>query len=217
MKTNIAIVLSIIATGTGGFGAYTAWQANKFRQPLDKHQQVAMSFKDQISSAEHRGDNSNANIVRIEYEKYEKSWRDSQFLERVTASIRSLDMENITETKRTEISNALNKITNSYAVTTASPEAFGAAYYALGEYKKAAEQLGVALATNPSDNNIRALQAASLVSASNLSNHDSASLKIQALELVSEKDFRFTEKQKHFLLNTNDESIRMALKKSANK
>lgn len=217
MKTDIAIFLSVIATVTGSFGAYTAWQANMFKQPLDKHQQIAMSFKDEISSAEHRGDKINANVVRIEYEKYEKSWRESQLLDNVTASIRSLDNFKISETKRIEISTTLNNITDPYVTAFAKPEAIGAAYYALGDYKEASRQFGVALEVNPTNNNIRALQAVSLVAASNTSNLDSALLKTQALELVNDQSIIFTEKQKQFLLQTNDKFIRMALDKSANK
>ena len=213
MKTNIAILLSIVGTGTGSFGAYTAYQANLFKQPLDKHTQVALSFKDEISSAEKRGDKPKVANLRVKYEEYESSWRDGQLLERVTASIRSLDIENISASKKSEILNALNNVMSSPANITSSPEALGAAYYAVGDFSKASEQLGIALAENPSNNNIRALQAASLVSSARSNNGINATaLRMQAAELVDNKNLNLTSKQKSFLLNTNDESIRMILK-----
>ncbi|MBV1952641.1 MAG: hypothetical protein KUG64_10670 [Cycloclasticus sp.] len=212
MKNNIAIFLSIVGTGTGSFGAYTAYHADLFKQPLDKHTQVALSFKDEIASAENRGDNKKVKSLRIKYEEYEKSWRDGQLLERITASIRSLNFKEISDSKKAEISTVLNEITGSYAYATSSPEAIGAAYYAIGDFSDASEQLGIALAENPDNNNIRALQAASLVSAAKSSHNNAAALRMQAAELVENKNLNLTNKQKLFLLNTNDDSIRMMLK-----
>lgn len=211
MKTNIAIVLSIIGTGTGSFGAYTAYQSDLFNQPLDKHTQVALSFKDEISSAEKRGDIPKVETLRVNYEQYENSWRNEQLLESITASIISLDLRNISESKKSEISNALNKVTSSVSYTQSSPETLGAAYYALGNYREASEQLGIALATNPNDNNIRTLQAASLVSEAKFTNSNAATLRTQAAQLIDNKDLNLTSKQKLFLLNTNDASLRTVL------
>lgn len=211
MKSNIAIFLSLVGTGTGSFGAYTAYQSDLFKQPLDKHTQVALSFKDEITSAEKRGDNPKVKSLRVKYEQYEESWRDGQLLENVTASIRSLDIRYISDSQKIEISKTLDKVMNSAAYTASSPEILGAAYYAIGHYGEASEQLGIALATNPNNNNIRALQAASLVSAAKSTNSNAATLRMQAAKLVDNKGLNFTGKQKSFLLNTNDESIRMVL------
>ena len=211
MKNNIAIILSIVGTGTGSFGAYTAYQADLFRQPLDKHTQVALSFKDEITSAEKRGDKPKVKTLRIKYEQYEESWRINQLLESITASIRTLDFGELSEEKTAEISKTLNKVTGSHAYTISSPATLGAAFYAVGDFKEASQQLGVALASNPDNNNIRALQAASLISAANTTDNNAASLRIQAIDLVDVKGLKLTNKQRLFLLNTNDDSIRMAL------
>jgi hypothetical protein len=71
--------LPIIGAVAGIWGAYTAYDASKFKQPFDIHDKTVNSFHSQIASAEARKDTAEIVRIRLSYEKFEEDWRSARY------------------------------------------------------------------------------------------------------------------------------------------
>ena len=56
LEKTITMTLAIVGGIAGPWGAYTAYDSSKFKQPFDEHSEIAKSFAAQIDSAEKRND-----------------------------------------------------------------------------------------------------------------------------------------------------------------
>ncbi|MEK6765089.1 MAG: hypothetical protein AABY49_02520 [Planctomycetota bacterium] len=155
-------VTMIIAIG-GGFaglwGAYTAHDASKFKQPFDEHDEISKSFISQISSAEKRNDNTDVIRVRLIYEKFEERWRTARQIAKITAPFENLATYKLSSDQRTNLTKLLATILAEPNAPPLSTKTLGAAYLALGDYKRAAEHLSV-VSSEIKDINALALKAA---------------------------------------------------------
>src|SRR5450759_2816877 len=86
---------AIIAAVAGIWGAYTNYDASKFKQPFDEHGQAVKSFQSQIASAEARKDNKEVIRVRLFYERFEEGWRDARKITGIVSPLVSLASPNL--------------------------------------------------------------------------------------------------------------------------
>ena len=72
------LTMSVAAVGalTGGMATYTDYTGAEFKKPIDLRQATVASFLAQIDSASKRRDHREALRVRLEYERFEESWRN---------------------------------------------------------------------------------------------------------------------------------------------
>jgi tetratricopeptide (TPR) repeat protein len=160
----ITIVVSIFGTfgGLAGlWGAYTAYDASKFKEPFVKHSELANSFKDQIGSAENRQDNEEVNRVRLEYEKFEESWRDTQYLAAIVAPIENLANIQLSDEELEKVEKLVASVKSEQPASEDTFRTLGSAYFALGRHEEAIKQYNMAATLDPEDPSIYALKAAS--------------------------------------------------------
>ncbi len=162
MKKTEKIITMVVAIG-GGFaglwGAYTAYDASKFKQPFDEREQMVKSFTSQISSAEKRKDNKEAVRVSLLYEKYEEKWRAARQVVRLIEPFENLVTYSLSLNESTNLRQLLVTSSDGESNPLIPTKTLGAAYLALGEYQRAVAQLNVASNKN-NDPNTYALQAA---------------------------------------------------------
>ncbi len=152
-------VLAIVGGISGPWGAYTAYDALKFKQPFDEHDQVAKSYLAQITSAEKRNDKGEVTRIRLLYETYEEKWRAARRIAQIVAPIESLATVFLTPEESSHLNDLLVRTAEGPTNPWLSPKTLGAAYLATKDFKSAAAQLSVA-AQGSKDPNALALKAA---------------------------------------------------------
>src|SRR5882672_487199 len=96
LEKKITWALAVVGAVSGLWGAYTAYDASKFKQPFDEHDQVTKSYQAQIVSAEKRKDAPEVARVRLRFEEYEEKWRAARQIVQIVAPIESLAAVQIT-------------------------------------------------------------------------------------------------------------------------
>jgi len=156
------IVTMVVAIG-GGFaglwGAYTAYDASKFKQPFEQRKQIVKSFTSQISSAEGRKDNKEVIRVSLLLEKYEEKWRAARHVAKLIEPFENLEIYSLDPIERKKLRQLLAIISDVKNDVLLPPKTLGADYLALGDYHRAVAQLKVASSHND-DMTANALQAA---------------------------------------------------------
>ncbi len=156
------IITMVVAIGgglAGIWGAYTAYDASKFKQPFDEREQIVKSFISQISSAEKRKDNKEVVRVSFLYEKYEEKWRTARQVAKLIEPFENLTTYSLSLNESTNLRQLLATVSDGDSNPSLPTKTLGAAYLALGEYQRAVAQLNVASSKN-NDPNTYALQAA---------------------------------------------------------
>jgi len=133
---------------SGPWGAYTAYDAARFKQPFDEHDQIGKSYVAQIASAEKREDKAEITRVRILYEIYEEKWRAARKIAQIVAPIESLATVSLTLEERSNLSTLLDRTIEGPSQPWLSRKTLGAAYLATKDFKGAAAQLSVAAQEN---------------------------------------------------------------------
>lgn len=155
----VTIIIAIVGCVAGLWGAYTAHDASKFKQPFDEHDEISKSFTSQISSAEKRNDKTEVIRVRLSYEKFEESWRTARQIAKITAPFENLATYQLSPDQSNNLTKLLATTSTEPNALPLSTKTLGAAYLALGNYQKAAEQLSV-VSSETEDSNTLALKAA---------------------------------------------------------
>ncbi|WP_009515471.1 hypothetical protein [Hydrogenophaga sp. PBC] len=149
------ISIAVIGAVSGSWGAYTAHEAAKFKQPFDEHHQMAESFHGQISSAEKRKDLKEVNRIRVLYEKFEEGWREARKISTIVAPVEALERTTLKYEETEKLKLLMARQENSDL--NLPPKTLGAAYLAIGDFTHAAQQLKVA-ASGTDDARVLALQ-----------------------------------------------------------
>lgn len=156
------IITMIVAIGGGAagiWGAYTAHDSSKFKQPFDEREQMVNSFTSQITSAEKRNANEEVIRIRLDLEKYEENWRTIRQLTNLVKPIENLSATNLSENQTNAVRKLLNELSaESSFSSSVPPKTLGAAYLAAGNYGQAINQFNSA-GLNSSESNLNALQA----------------------------------------------------------
>jgi len=155
----VTMALAIVGGIAGPWGAYTAYDASKFRQPFDEHDQLARSYVSQISSAESRKDAPEVRRVRLLYESFEERWRAARQIVQAVASIESLSVSQLSTDQSQNLKELLAKASAGQSQPILSSRTLGAAYFAVKDYESAAVQLSEA-SSKSGDPNALALKAA---------------------------------------------------------
>lgn len=154
------ITIAIIGAISGIWGAYTAYDASKFKQPFDEHSQIANSFQSQINSAEKRKYKNEINRVRVAYEKFEEDWRSARKITDLVAPIETLATATLDKKQVSELKSLLVSASNMNELSV-PPRTLGSAYLAVGNYEDAVKQLKIASA-KADDPNALVLQSVAL-------------------------------------------------------
>lgn len=157
----IAIALIGAFGGLAGlWGAYTAHDAAKFKEPFFRHEKIAKSFHSQIESAEKRKDNEEVARVRITYEQFEESWRASKKLTALVFPIDSLASFTLPRANIDQIRQLVASIEKQPGLAEHQERILGSAHLVLGEYKEALRRYNIAEKTSQNEADIYTLQAA---------------------------------------------------------
>jgi hypothetical protein len=138
--TIIGVVAGAVGAMTGIWGAYTAYDASRFKQPFDEHAEISKSFVSQIDSAEKRSDEKEATRVRIQYELYEEKWRAAREIAQIVRPVENLASVRFNEEELLKLKGLVEKVAHGPSQPALSPETLGAAYFAMGDFKNAAAQ-----------------------------------------------------------------------------
>ena len=137
------MLAAVIGCVGGLLGAYTAYDASKFKQPFDEHDQLAKSYVAQIISAEKRNDINEVTRVRLLYEAFEEKWRAARQIVRIVAPIESLAAVQLSAKQSTTLRELMVKAAEGPNPAALSSKTLGAAYLALNDFEAAATQLTV--------------------------------------------------------------------------
>lgn len=159
IEKNITMALAIIGGVAGPWGAYTAYDASKFKQPFDEHDQVAKSYLAQITSAENRKDATEVTRVRLLYEGFEEKWRAGRQIAQLVAPIESLAVTQLTLAQSQNLKGLVKKASEGSSQPSLPPKTLGAAYFAIKDFEGAVAQFNAAGSKND-DPKILALKAA---------------------------------------------------------
>lgn len=177
-------ILSAIGAVAGLWGAYTVWDASKFRQPFDEREQMAASFRGQIESAEKRKDEPEVKRIRVRYEQFEEGWRAGRKVAQLVAPVEQLRTSELGDAEKTKLREILFMSAGQPAPVV-EQRTLGAAYLAVGEYERAVSHLRSAAATK--DPNALALQSAAF---SGLATDATTPESKQKYELLAAESFR---------------------------
>lgn len=111
------IITMIVAIGgglAGVWGAYTAYDSSKFKQPFDEREQMVNSFTSQIASAEKRNAPEEVVRIRLELEKYEESWRSVRLLANLVKPIEELTVAILSDGQTETVRQLLSGISEGY-------------------------------------------------------------------------------------------------------
>lgn len=139
----VTMLVAVVGAISGLRGAYSAYQAAKLRHPLEEHEQVARSFHGQILSAEKRDDSKEVIRIRLDYERFEESWRRARRIALIVAPVEALAGTKL-GTMQTEEPKSLITVSPDELNYGITDRTLGAAYLAIGDYKSAARRLTVA-------------------------------------------------------------------------
>lgn len=172
IATGSTMFVALVGAVSGGWGAYTAFDASKFKQPFFEHQQIAKSFLAEVASAEARKDAPEATRIRLRYEQFEERWRASMQIAQIVAPVESLSVSQLSKDQSQRLKELLATASQGQSQPDLSAKTLGAAYFAVKDYKAAAVQLDAATSQH-SEPDALALKAAAYsalaVSTSNLS------------------------------------------------
>ncbi len=169
------IVTMVVAIGgglAGLWGAYTAYDASKFKQPFDEHEQIVKSFTSQISSAEKRKDDKEVIRISLLYEKYEEKWRAARQVVKIIEPFENLATYSLSPNESKSLRQLLATVSSGESDLPIPTKTLGAAYLALGDYRRAVAQLNVVSSNN--DSNTYALKAAAYGGLANSTNDPKA-------------------------------------------
>lgn len=155
------IITMLVAIGGGAaglWGAYTAHDASKFKQPFDEREQMVNSFASQIASAEKRNAEEDVIRIRLDLEKYEESWRAVRQLTNLVKPIENLSATNLSQNQTDAVRQLLNALSAENIGSSVPPKTLGAAYLVAGNYGQAINQFNSASLAS-SESNLNALQA----------------------------------------------------------
>ena len=155
----VTMFVAFVGGLSGVWGAYTAYDASKNKQPLDEHEQIAESFKSQISSADRRNDEKEVRRVSLLYERYEERWRAARHVAKIVEPIENLAAYKLSPEATNDLRVALTTASQGEGEILLPNKTLGAAYFALGDYQQAKNHLNVASVTEK-DTATYALQAA---------------------------------------------------------
>ena len=148
----VTLIVSIAGGGSGLWAAYTVSVSENFKQTLNKHDALAKSFADQISSADKRGDDEESLRVRKSYESFEENWRNSQSVVAIINSNINLAPDQVAESnKDTVVSWVTGFGSNPDWVAAYEPIDIGNAWFLAGNYEKAISGYQAALVDSPDD------------------------------------------------------------------
>ena len=146
--SKVVIVAFPLLGGLAGlWGAYTAHDALKFKQPFEEHEQLAKSYVGQIDSAEKRKDIKEATRIRLLYESFEERWRAGRQITKIVAPIENLTAGQLSPEETAALRELMAKAGSggfTPSPTVMSSTTLGAAYLALNDFEDSAEQLNVA-------------------------------------------------------------------------
>ena len=154
----VTMLAAFIGCVAGLWGAYTGYDASKFKQPFDEHDQLAKSYVAEITSAEKRNDINEVTRVRLLYEAFEEKSRAAKQIVQIVAPIESLAAVQLSAKQGTTLRELMVKTAEGPTRAVLSSTTLGAAYLALNDYGDAATQLSVAT-SKKNDPNAFALKA----------------------------------------------------------
>lgn len=137
----VTMIVALVGGAAGIWGAYTAHDSSKFKQPFDEREQIISSFNSQIASADKRKALQEVERVSLLLEQYEEGWRAARQLTKLVAPVESLSRINLDAQQSQSIRALLSTLSNSPAEVNISAKTLGAAYLATGNYADAIEQL----------------------------------------------------------------------------
>ena len=152
------MLVAFIGAVTGGWAVYTDYDKSEFLKPINLREATVNSFQSQIKSASDRKDDDEVLRVRLKYEKYEESWRDSQQLAALTAHISKLVSLEITPEENAQLSAYLNSSDEYLTSGLTDPETVASAYLVTGDYFNATKYFEVAALKQPDNPNLLALR-----------------------------------------------------------
>lgn len=161
-------ITAILALGNSCWNTKIIEDAGIFNRGISEHSAVAQSFLNQIDSAVDRGDNGEADRVRIELEQFEETWRRGRsILESVSALIFWSPTEIDLETRQSVSSWLADVETHPEWGLKYDALDLGHARFVAGQYDRAANVYQAALATQPENSElaiseVRALYYASI-------------------------------------------------------
>ncbi|HEX4025684.1 MAG TPA: hypothetical protein VHX52_13430 [Steroidobacteraceae bacterium] len=130
---------SVIATAAlGAWSEYTAHEALRLKQPLDKHTEMVRSYQGEIASAQSRKDLHAVTRLRVEYEKYEEQWRTVESVAEIVKPLTDLTASKLSPAATDRLTTLLGQLSAAPAVPNWEPTTMGAAYLALDKYDLAA-------------------------------------------------------------------------------
>lgn len=150
--------VALLGAATGGWAVYTDYDKSEFEKPIDLRDATVNSFQSQIKSAGDRKDDAEVLRVRLKYEEYEESWRDSQQLATLTTAVNNLVSFEITPKEKAQISEFLNSSELYLTTGLTDPQTVASAYLVTGDYPNATKFFEVAALDQPSDPNLLALR-----------------------------------------------------------
>jgi hypothetical protein len=130
--------IAVVGACSGLWGAYTAHEAMKLKQPLDEHTEVVKSYQGQIASAKARKDLPVVVRLQIEYETYEEQWRTLKRVSALVEPITDLRAAKLSPEESFTLGGLLGQLSKASVVTNSDPITMGAAYLALDKYDSAA-------------------------------------------------------------------------------
>jgi hypothetical protein len=151
------MAVALFGAVAGLWGAYTAHDAAKFKQPFDERGQMASSFQSQIASAEKRKDAKEVLRVRVLYERFEEGWREGRKIIGLVAPVEALASTSLNNSDLAQLNELMSSSDKSEF--NVSPKTLGAAYLALGQYENAVRHFEVA-SKGSDDSRAFALQSA---------------------------------------------------------
>ena len=152
MKLGNAVVLFLSITGAtaGIWGAYTAHNATKPQQPIEKHLAIQSSFEKQIASAEKTGNEQELQRLRKSYQDYEEGWRESLKIASLVDVAYASNPEEVDQYSKAAISLwTQNAIVRTSGWLTYNSTLVGKAWFISGEYGKASRAFELAEDQDP--------------------------------------------------------------------
>lgn len=156
------MLVALIGAATGGWAVYNDFSDTEFKKPITLREAKVNSYKSQIASAKDRGDQDEVLRVRLDYEKYEETWRNRQTLSSIIEPINNLVNVVVSPKETRQLNELLNNQEFYFSVANLEPKSVGSAYLATGDFVKAGQYYEVASNLDPTNANVYALRALAL-------------------------------------------------------
>lgn len=181
------MLVALIGAITGGVATYNDLSITGFDKKLRERKAFVESYESSINSAKIRGDKEKEKTLRIEYEKWEHSWRNARKTAFLTASITDLKSLHMSESSLNDLKLTLENSNPQMILTTLTPQEAGSAYLATGQFQEAGALFQRALAEDPQNAKYSGLYSLSLFGAYiTEENNESRELLLKESELWSE-------------------------------